>query len=52
MAAKQSMMQVITKVAKAAIMAAKEAETHVNTAVSVKVMSKTGGPALKQPTFN
>ena len=56
MAAKQSMMQVITyatiKAAKAAVMAIKEVEQLVNAARLLQVMLRTGHPALKLPTFD
>ena len=56
MATKQNMMQAITQTAiqagKAAIMAVKEIENPVNATRLVQIMPKTGGPTLKQQTFN
>ena len=49
MANEQNVTQRIAQVAEAVIMAAKEAENPVNTARSVQIMPRTGGPALKQP---
>ena len=45
-------MQAITQAAKAAIVAVKEVENVVNPARSLKVMPRTGSPALKQPIFD
>ena len=52
MAAKENMMQAITQEDKGKIMAVKEAEKSVNAAISIQVMPRTGGPTLKQPTFD
>ena len=52
MRAKQNMTQANTQAAKAAIMAAKEAQNPVNIARTVQVMLRTDGPALQQPTFD
>ena len=48
----QVITQEVIEAVKAAIMAAKETENPVNASRSVKIMSRTVGPAPKQPLFN
>ena len=50
MAAEEHVTQVITQAAKAAIMADKEVDITVNVITPVKVLPRTGSPALKQKT--